>query len=74
MRTYDRYQRLSRALTERYRVRIHAADSRVGLDGAFHLTHNWGNDAARSLLALYNKRSSQLNARQSREYKREEKR
>jgi hypothetical protein len=67
---YDRYVRLSRAMTERYRLKINAADPRVGFDGAFHLTHNWGNDAARAVLASYHARWTQLLARRDREYSR----
>lgn len=67
---YDRYLILSRALTERYRMRINRADPRVGMDYAFHLTHNWGNDAARELLARYSHVSTRLHARKSREYRR----
>jgi hypothetical protein len=65
---YDRYRRLDRALTERYRARINAADPRVGMDQAFHLAHNWGNEGARVLLLLHRKRGRQLSDRSRREY------
>src|SRR3990167_4086724 len=50
---YDRYRALHLALTEKYRLRIQAADPRVGYDSAFHLAQNWGNAAAKLELARY---------------------
>ena len=69
---YDRYTLLARALTERYRHAIRDADPDVGLDYAFHLAHNWGNPAAKALLERYNRRSSHLSDRKSREYRKQE--
>ena len=68
LEVYDRYRRLDRALTERYRMKINKVDPRVGLDMAFHLAHNWGNEGARELLTLHSKRAGQLSDRSRREY------
>ena len=68
----DRYTRLDRALTEKYRRKLQAADPRVGLQDAFHLTHNWGNEEAQGLLAHYSKLVSRLGFRRRNEVERAE--
>ena len=64
------YRALYNAVTERYRERIALADPRVGKPYAFHLTHNWGNDSARALLARFRRVSSWVARRGEREYDR----
>jgi hypothetical protein len=64
---YDRYRLLSQRCVEKYRKRICAADPRVGMDTAFYLAHNWGNDAARVELTRYNNVSSKIIERGRRE-------
>lgn len=64
----EAYRELQRQLTERSRIAIRDADPRVGLDLAFHLTSNWGNDAARAELRKFEVARSKLNNRRHREF------
>ncbi len=65
---YTMYRDLGNAMVERYRQRLCQADPRVGMELAFHLTGNWGNEAARALLYRYREIQSWLYYRGDREY------
>jgi len=69
---YDRYQRLSRALWERGRLRIYNAHPQVGMDTAFHLAHNWGGAEAQRQLDYHHRLSAWISRRGHTEYRRAE--
>ena len=69
---YDRYGKLYKAITERYRQLLVEADARLDRNFAFHLAHNWGNAESQALLAKYDKVSSWIIKRGKAEYRKAE--
>ena len=69
-KVYDRYEKLYRAHTDKYRQLLYAAMPELGTEYCFHLCHNWGNDEARKILDKYERTSSALVSRNSAEINR----
>ena len=69
-RSFDKYTDLYKMVTERYRARLVEADPRLPRDQAFHLAHNWGNEASRQILSRYHRVAGYVSGRQLREYRR----
>ena len=70
---YEKYNKLYRKLTEKYRAAIYMAHPRLGYGGmhqVFLKAGNWGNELAKNLLAKHAKASRRLSDRGHREYKR----
>ena len=69
-RSYDKYADLYKLVTERYRNQLVDADPSLPRDQAFHLAHNWGNDASRQVLDCYHRVADYVSGRKTREHRR----